>query len=453
MREVGWRGKVGARGAGQAVEVSGMRLGLPYDVRPDPGLPVPAYWRERLAAAGDGTEMPGGGGRLLGAACGYWARRGLPCDAGRVLAAPGAEPLLLALLAAVDGDPVLARPAPAWQAPVARLLGRRVHTAPTPPEGGGVPDPFALLETVRRARAAGADPRLLVLSAADDPTGTVTAPELLHETCEAAAEAGLLIVSDETYSDTLHHHDTVLLSPAEMLPDHTVVLTDLGATLVPAAVPAALARFPGTAHGTAWRERALGVLAALRAVLPAPVAAATGYVLTEPSEVTGRTAAANRLHARTAAAVFRAITGAGATCRPPRAGFQLYPTLPAPGLDAAALEERLTAVLSPYVLGPYVLGPYAPGPYAVGPAVLGGHRFGDDPGEPRVRISTGVLHGATEEERRIALAAPDPLAVPHVAAALAALTAAVSGRIGPGHETGPGPAGESADTGSRGHGT
>lgn len=413
-----------------------MRLGLPYDVRPDPGLPLPAYWQARMSDAGPGTEAAGGGPRLLDAACGYWARRGLPCGAGHVLAAPGAESLLLALLAAVDGDPVLTRPAPAWQAPVARLLGRRVHTAPTPPEGG-VPDPFALLETVRRARAAGADPRLLVLSAADDPTGTVTAPELLHETCEAAAEAGLLIVSDETYSDTLHHRDTVLLSPAEMLPDHTVVLTDLGATLVPAAVPAALARFPATAYGTAWRERALGVLAALRAVLPAPVAAATGYVLTEPAEVTDRTAAANRLHARTTAAAFRAMTGAGATCRPPQAGFQLYPTLPAPGLDAAALAERLTAVL--------------------GYRVLGGHRFGDDPDEPRVRISTGVLHGATEAERRTALAAPDPLAVPHVAAALDALAAAVSGHatgVGQGRgDPDGGSLGESADTGSRGRGT
>ncbi|SFE02799.1 Aspartate/methionine/tyrosine aminotransferase [Actinacidiphila alni] len=413
-----------------------MRLGLPYDVRPEPGLPLPAHWQQRLAATGPGTDGIGGGPRLLEAACGYWARRGLPCDAGHVLAGPGAEALLLALLAAADGDPVLARPAPAWQAPVARLLGRRVHTAPTPPEGGGVPDPFALLETVRRARAAGSDPRLLVLSAADDPTGTVTAPELLHETCEAAAEAGLLIVSDETYSDTLHHHDTVLLSPAEMLPDHTVVLTDLAATLVPASAPAALVRFPGTAHGTAWRERTIGILTVLRAVLPAPVAAATAYVLTEPPEVTDRTAAANRLHARTAAAAFRAITGAGATCRPPRAGFQLYPTLPAAGLNAAELEERLTA--------------------ALGRPVLGGHRFGDDPAEPRVRISTGVLHGATDAEREAALTAADPLTVPHVAAALAALAEAVSGHADPG-ATGAGPAsgtasgavGESADTGSR----
>lgn len=401
-----------------------MAISVPYGGRPDPGLPVPAYWDAHLAAAGGGSEEPGGGPRLLEAACGYFTRRGLRSGPAQVLAAPGAEPLLLALLAAAGGDPVLARPAPAWQAPVAALLERPVHTVPSAPEGGGVPDPFALLEAVRRARAGGADPRLLVLSAADDPTGTVTAPELLHETCEAAAEVGLQIVSDETYSGTLHHRDTVLLSPAEMLPDRTVVLTDLGATLVPAGVPVALARFPATAHGTAWRQRTAAALAALRAVLPAPVAAATAYVLTEPAEVTELAAAANRLHARTAAAAHRAVTGAGGVCRPPKAGFQLYPRLDAPGLDAPALEARLSA--------------------ALGRTVPGGHRFGDDPAEPRVRIATGTLHGRTDHERRTALAAADPLAVPHVAEALAALGAAVGALTGADGVSG------SAGVGSRG---
>lgn len=401
-----------------------MAISVPYGGRPDPGLPVPAYWDAHLAAATSGSEDAGGGPRLLEAACGYFTRRGLYSGPGQVLAAPGAEPLLLALLAAAGGDPVLARPAPAWQAPVAALLGRPVHAVPSAPEGGGVPDPFALLETVRRARAAGADPRLLVLSAADDPTGTVTAPELLHQTCEAAAEAGLQLVSDETYSDTLHHRDTVLLSPAEMLPDHTVVLTDLGATLVPSGVPVALARFPATAHGTAWRQRTAAALAALRAVLPAPVAAAAGYVLAEPAEVTGFAAAANRLHARVAAAAHRTLTGAGGVCRPPRAGFQLYPRLDAAGLDAPALEARLGA--------------------ALGRTVPGGHRFGDDPAEPRVRIGTGALHGRTDRERRTALAAADPVAVPHVAEALAALGAAVGALTGTDEVSG------SAGVGSRG---
>ncbi|MCZ9338598.1 pyridoxal phosphate-dependent aminotransferase, partial [Streptomyces sp. TRM76130] len=85
---------------------------------------------------------------------------------------------LLALTAAVGGDVLVPRPCAAWWAPYARLLGRPVFHVATPAECGGVPDPYALLETVRRVRAEGGDPRLLVLSVADDPTGTVAPPDV-----------------------------------------------------------------------------------------------------------------------------------------------------------------------------------------------------------------------------------------------------------------------------------
>ena len=55
------------------------------------------------------------------------------------------------------------------------------------------------------------------------------------------------------------------------------------------------------------------------------------------------------------------------------------------------------------------------------PAALGGHRFGDDPRALHVRLATSALYGATPREREAALHAPDPLRVPHVAAAVAEL--------------------------------
>ncbi|NEB79930.1 pyridoxal phosphate-dependent aminotransferase, partial [Streptomyces sp. SID14478] len=110
-------------------------------------------------------------------------------------------------------------------------------------ECGGVPDPYALLETVRRVRAEGGDPRLLVLSVADDPTATVPPPEVLHEAVEAAVGEGLHVVSDETWRDTLHPHaDTVLFSPAEMFPAQVTVLAELTGAFLPPSLPAACAR-------------------------------------------------------------------------------------------------------------------------------------------------------------------------------------------------------------------
>ncbi|CAL9633834.1 hypothetical protein SUDANB15_06131 [Streptomyces sp. enrichment culture] len=383
-----------------------VRFGPPI---PEDGLPVLPELSAVLAAAASraGAEPVGGGPALLDAACGYGDRRGLPAAPDRVAVAPGAPALLVALTAAVGGDVLVPRPCAAWWAPYARLLGRPAFHVPTPAESGGVPDPYALLETVRRLRAEGGDPRLLVLSVADDPTATVAPPELLHETIEAAVGQGLHLVSDETWRDTLHDpHDTVLLSPAEMLPERVTVVTDLAGALLPPGWPAAVARFPAGEDGNALHARVLDVLTALDARVAAPVAAAAVYALSEPEPVTARVAGAVRLHARVAAAAHHAVVAAGAVARPPQCGRHLYVDLTplAPALaahdigDAQELEDFLTGRL----------GMPAPG----------GHRFGDDLEAPRVRLSTAPLLGGTPERRAECLDAPEPLELPHVDRAL-----------------------------------
>ncbi|PWI12200.1 aminopeptidase [Streptomyces sp. NWU339] len=376
---------------------------------PEDGLPVLPELSAALAAAAScaQAEPVGGGPALLDAACGHGDRRGLPAAPDRVAVAPGAPALLMALTAAVGGDVLVPRPCAAWWAPEARLLGRPAFHVPTPPESGGVPDPYALLETVRRVRAEGGDPRLLVLSVADDPTATVAPPELLHETVEAAVAEGLHLVSDETWRDTLHApRETVLLSPAEMLPEHVTVVTDLAGALLPSGWPAAIGRFPAGADGGALHARVLDVLTALDARVAAPVSVAVAYALAEPEPVTARTAATVRLHARVAAAARDAVVAAGALARPPQAGRHLYvdltplaPALTAHGVgDAQELEDFLTGRL----------GMPAPG----------GHRFGDDLEAPRVRLSTAPLLGDTVERRAECLASPEPLELPHVRSAL-----------------------------------
>ncbi|WP_338895023.1 aminotransferase class I/II-fold pyridoxal phosphate-dependent enzyme [Streptomyces sp. TG1A-60] len=389
-----------------------VRYGPPL---PGQGLPVlPELVAVLSAAAGSPHAAPTGGPpALLEAACGYWGRRGLTTEPDRAVAAPGAPALLLALTAAIGGDVLLPRPCAAWWEPQARALGRSVFHVATPAECGGVPDPYALLETVRRIRAEGGDPRLLVLCVADDPTATVAPPELVHEAMEAALGEGLHLVSDETWRDTLHDpHDTVLLSPAEMLPDRVTVVTDLAGPFLPPGWPAAVARFPADGAGTGLRERVLDVLTALGARVATPVTAAATYALDEPAPVTERLAATVRLHARLAAAAHRAVVAAGALALPPRAGRHLYAdlaplrsALAAHGVgDAQEAEDFLTARLQ------------MPAP--------GGHRFGDDLAALRVRLSTDRFLGTTDAERAQVLTAPDPLELPHVGSALTLFGAA-----------------------------
>ncbi|MFB7330142.1 aminotransferase class I/II-fold pyridoxal phosphate-dependent enzyme [Streptomyces adustus] len=386
-----------------------VRYGPPL---PDDGLPLLPELSEVLAAAAgrSAAEPVGGGTTLRDAACGYWARRGLPAAPGRVTAAPGAPALLLALTAALGGDVLVPRPCAAWWGPYARLLGRPAFHVATPAECGGVPDPYALLETVRRVRAEGGDPRLLVLSVADDPTATVAPPEALHEAVEAAAGEGLHLVSDETWRDTVHDpHTTVLFSPAEMLPDRVTVVGDLAGALLPPGWPAAVARFADGPDGADLHARVLDVLTALDARVAAPVAAAAEYALTEPEPVTARVAAAVRTHAHLAAAVHGAVVAAGALARPPRAGRHLYADLgplrtalvPHGVGDAQDLEDHLSARL----------GMPAPG----------GHRFGDDLGALRVRLSTAPLLGGTRQERALCAGSAEPWELPHVQSALTTL--------------------------------
>ncbi|MGW7661188.1 aminotransferase class I/II-fold pyridoxal phosphate-dependent enzyme [Streptomyces sp. NPDC054756] len=383
-----------------------VRFGPPL---PDDGLPVLPELAGVLAAAAGRTasEPVGGGAALLEAACGYWDRRGLPTAPEQAVAAPGAPALLLALTAALGGDVLVPRPCAAWWAPYARLLGRPVFHVPTPAESGGVPDPYALLETVRRVRAEGGDPRLLVLSPADDPAATVAPPEVLHETLEAAAGEGLHLVSDETWRDTVHApHETVLLSPAEMLPEQVTVVTDLAGAHLPTGWPAAVARFPAGAAGDGLHARVLDVLTALGARVAAPVALAAGYALAEPEPVTARVTATVRLHARLASAAYAAAVDAGAVARPPQAGRHLY-------VDLGPLRAGLSGhdVGDAQDLEDFLAG-------RLGMPAPGGHRFGDDLGELRVRLSTGALLDGTDEERAECLTSPAPLELPHVRRAL-----------------------------------
>ncbi|MEU4727405.1 aminotransferase class I/II-fold pyridoxal phosphate-dependent enzyme [Streptomyces sp. NPDC023588] len=385
---------------------------------PQPGLPVlPELVSVLAAGAGRSAAEPAGGGEpVREAACRHWGRRGLDTSPASVAAGPGAPALLLALLGAYGGDVMLPRPCPAWWTPQVRLLGRRAYHVPTPAECGGVPDPYALLETVRRVRAEGGDPRVLLLSVADDPTATVPPPELLREACEAAGSAGLFVVSDETWRDTVHRpHDTLVLSPAEMLPEEVAVLVDLSGALLPAGWPAAVVRFPDTARGTWLRARTLDVLTATGAMVAGPVAAAAAHALDEPDAVAARAYAAAALHGVVAAAAHHELLAAGAMARPPQAGRHLYADL-----------SPLRAGLARHGVGDAMeledwLGP------RLGAPTPGGQRFADELGALRVRLSTGPLLGATPQERLAALTARDPLALPHVRGALEHLGSILTG--------------------------
>ncbi|QWF85106.1 pyridoxal phosphate-dependent aminotransferase [Amycolatopsis sp. CA-230715] len=371
-------------------------------------LPVPDFLVARLSAGAQRNAY----GPIAGAedareaAAGYFTRRGLATGPEQTVLAPGSKPILFALMAALEGSVILPKPCWVTYEPQARLAGRGVLEVPIPAESGGVPDPERLPEAIRAHRAAGGDPRILLLTLPDNPTGTYPSRETVRRLCEIAEEEDLLIISDEIYRDILHEDGASVTSPAEFVPDRTVVTSGLSKSLALGGWRIGFARFPDTGKGRWLRSRVLGVGSEIWSTLAGPMQEVAVHALSEPDEVVAHLSASVRLHGSVAAAVHAIVTEAGAVCRRPTGGFYVYPDFEQARAVLAAKSVTDSASLQEYLIE------------RLGVAVLGGHHLGDVPRCLRFRAATSMLYGETPAERWAALRAPDPVALPHVAAQL-----------------------------------
>ncbi|MET9443397.1 pyridoxal phosphate-dependent aminotransferase [Streptomyces sp. NPDC006610] len=363
---------------------------------------------ERLAqGAGRNAYGPVAGGLPVRAAvAGYFGRRGLPTDPDQVVVAPGSKPLLMALQLTAPGDLLLPRPAWNTYAPQARLAGKRAFGVPIPDECGGVPEPGALRETVAAARTLGHDPRIVVLTLPDNPTGTLAPPDLVRAVCAVAEEEDLLVVSDEIYRDIVHDPALPVLSPAEVAPRRTVVTTGLSKSLALGGWRIGAARFPEGPWGTRLREGVVSVASEVWSTLAGPMQAVAEYAFAEPPEVRERLAASARLHGAVARAVHGIMLSAGARCRPPTGGFYVYPDFEPVRPVLAEHGVCDSASLFQYLFDTY------------GIAVLAGHHLGDSPQALRFKAATSMLYGDTQEEQQQALDSADPVRLPHVRSVL-----------------------------------
>lgn len=347
------------------------------------------------------------------AAAGYLSRRGLPTGPDQVIFAPGSKALLFALLTVLSGDVVL--PSPSWvsYAAQAALAGKAVIGVPTPPGAGGVPDPDRFAAAVTEARAAGRRPGIVVLTLPDNPTGTLAPAETVAEVCRIAERHGLVVVSDEIYRDLAYHPET-MRSPAEFLPDRTVVTGGLSKSLALGGYRIGFARLPATGPLAGLLDELVGVASEVWSGLAAPMQRVAEFALAEPAPVVEHVAASRRLHARVAGAVFEVFRAAGVACAPPTAAFYLYPDFAALAPELAAAGVRSGADLTALLLDRYGIG------------VLAGAEFGDDPAALRFRAATSLLYGQTDDERWTTLRSAEPTELPWVRAALDQLGGALA---------------------------
>jgi len=370
------------------------------------GLPAHPLLREALAGAAGWTSYGpvAGHGPLRAAAASYWARRGLPTDADAVVAGPGSKALLFGLTAAIGGDVAVCRPSWVSYSAQASLAGRTAHFVPG---WGGVPDAGKLASAVTTARAAGRPIRSVIVTLPDNPTGTLAPPDAVRAVCSAAERHGLIIISDEIYSDLVYDTVTDRASPASIYPERTVVTTGLSKNLALGGWRLGVARLPDGRLGRELRARLLGIGSEIWSAPAGPVQQAAALAFGEPPELVQRVARSRRLHGQVAGAVALRLAKAGASVPEPQAAFYVYPEL-SPLADVLRHRHDVTSDegLAALLLRRYGMG------------VLPGSAFGDDNWRLRLRVATALLYGETDEQREAALAADDACALPWIAASL-----------------------------------
>lgn len=382
------------------------------------GLPVHPLLRQAIAdAAGrNGYGSVAGSDELREAAAGYWRRRGLPTDAGQVLAGPGSKALLYAAVQAIGADVVLPRPSWASYAAQVTLLGSRPLYVPTRPGEGGVPAPDLLADAVLRARADGREVGAVVLTVPDNPTGTMASAGTIERICAAARDLDLVIISDEIYRDLVY--GGTFASPAEFAPERVLVTSGLSKSLALGGWRLGVARLPTGEVGSRLSGRMLSAASEIWSSVAQPVQYAAAQALGEPAELVRYVASARKLYQAITTAVAGVFTAAGASVSLPQAAFYLYPDLePLREQLAGAHGVRTGAELAQELLNRY------------GVAVLPGSAFGERPESLTLRVSTGMLTGGDDEQRLTALTSAEPLRLPWIAGPIDRLAAALSDLI------------------------
>jgi aspartate aminotransferase len=298
---------------------------------------------------------------------------------------------------------------PSWvsYAAQAALSGRTAHFVPG---AGGVPDADLLAQAVVAARAAGNPIRSVIMTLPDNPTGLLAPAAAVRALCSVAESHNLVIISDEIYRDLVHDPDAPFTSPAVISPERTVVTAGLSKNLALGGWRLGVARLPAGGFGRDLRDRLLGIGSEIWSAPSGPIQEAAALAFSEPPAIVERIRRSRRLHATVCRAVAATFAAAGVAVPAPQAAFYTYPDF-APWREHLARRHGVAtgAGLARHLLDRYGMG------------VLPGSAFGERESTLRLRVATGLLYGETGAERESALAAPDPLALPPIAAALARL--------------------------------
>jgi aspartate aminotransferase len=193
-------------------------------------------------------------------------------------------------------------------------------------------------------------------------------------------------------------------------PQRTVLTTALSKSLALGGWRIGVARLPEGPLGSWLQGQLVGIGSEIWSAPAAPIQQAAALAFSEPQELSERICRSRSLHAAVCRAVAGVCRAAGLEVPAPHAAFYVYPDFgPWRGHLARRHDVTTGAGLAGLLLDRY------------GAGTLPASAFGESAGTLRLRLATGLLYGETDEEQEAALAAPDPLALPWIAAELSRL--------------------------------
>lgn len=349
-------------------------------------FPLPTLLREELARAATRTEYAPvlGVPALRAAIAAYLTRtRSLAATPETVAVGPGSKPLLYALMCALMGDVLL--PTPSWvsYAPQARLTGKRVFAVMTDPVDYHRLTRESLAMTLREARAAGGDPRLLVVNTPSNPTGGMFAADDVEQLALWARSEGITILSDEIYAE-LAHGWRPHTSPARFYPEGTIVTGGMSKAFSAGGWRLGYAAAPATPDGERLMAAVRSVASELwsSAATPLQHAAVAAFTVDATMERYVRRSA--RVHAHAVARLHAALVASGAHCSQPAGAFYLYPDFAPWREQLAARRVTTTAELASHLLEAWDI------------ATLPASDFGEAPNALRLRLATSLLYAPAD---------------------------------------------------------
>jgi aspartate/methionine/tyrosine aminotransferase len=323
--------------------------------------------------------------RLRQAIASYIERtRGVACNAEQVVVGPGSKPLIYALLQVLDGDVLV--PQPSWVSyiPQAQLAGRRAVVVATDPADQQRLTPEALADATNRARAGGANPRILVVNSPGNPTGGMFAREEVAAMVNWARTTGVTIVSDEIYAE-LAHGWRPHCSPASLYPDGTILTGGLSKAFSAGGWRLGYAILPAGERGSRLGRAIRALASEIWSAAATPIEEAAIAAFTPTDDLESYVWRAARLHGHVTHALYRSLRTLGIACPKPAGAFYLYPDFAVWRAPLARLGVTTSAQLAQYLLDEWDI------------ATLPGTAFGEEAATLRLRLATSMLYGPPRE--------------------------------------------------------